>query len=96
MGSSFHEKFLNKKQKSKCFIYPMFANENAQDERVTKDKYGDEFIELNLRKLITYFENDESESHYRRLPPLIELLKGFQKHKNDWSNTQLKVLHYGY
>ena len=71
-----------------CFIYADDGNTE-----ITKDKYGDSLKEASIEKVIEYLENyKESQEHYRRVEPLLKLLKGFDL--TEWED--LIILHYGY
>lgn len=58
-----------------------------------KDKYGDNIKATKVQEVITYLENKiEEGERYRRLKPLLGLLKGYNE--SEWD--ELLVLHYGY
>jgi hypothetical protein len=90
LANSFHDKILNKSKLSKCYIYA-----DDGDTRLFEDKYGDEFKELNFKKLITYLKDESSKDDYRRYPPAIGLLEGFYNYRDRWGKD-LVILHYGY
>lgn len=63
-----------------------------------EDMYGDTLQEISIDKAIEWIEEEikalESKNdYYRRLPPLLALLKGFNP--RDWDGD-LYVVHYGY
>ena len=59
-----------------------------------KDCYGDKLQEAPINSVIDWLEKEiEHENYYRRLPPLLALLKGFNV--NDWQN-ELYIIHYGH
>lgn len=60
---------------------------------VSKDKYGDELTEAPLSDVIRFLEDEVQRGEtYRRIKPLLGLLKGFDMEQ--WDN--LVCLHYGY
>ena len=76
------------KTETDCYIYADDGNT-----KILKDKYGEPLKEANITDVIKYLEKyKESQEHYRRVEPLLSLLKGFKL--DEWDN--LTVLHYGY
>lgn len=74
-------------KKTDCYI---LSDEN---DIVTQDKYGDELTEAPISDVIKFLENEvQSGEPYRRIKPLLSLLKGFDMEQ--WGN--LVCLHYGY
>ena len=80
----FH-KLLEKSKRSNCYIY-------IGDKKIEEDKYGEDLIEIDLDKLIDVLSKEDKE--YRRIEPLLMLLKQFKKDIEKWPD--LKILHYGY
>lgn len=75
-------------QKSDCFIIADDGNTE-----ITEDRYGDELTEAPLSDVIKFLEDEvQRGENYRRIKPLISLLKGFDMEQ--WDN--LVCLHYGY
>lgn len=72
---------------SKCYCY-------LGDRKITEDMYGKELQEFDLQRLIDALEAIEKKEHYRRIPPLLGMLKGFQSTKEDYKD--LIILHFGY
>ena len=71
-----------------CFIYADDGNT-----QILKDKYGDALKESTITEVIECLEKfKEAQENYRRVQPLLSLLKGFNL--DEWEN--LVVLHYGY
>jgi hypothetical protein len=71
-----------------CFIYSDDGNT-----RILKDCYGDSLKEASISDVIAHLEEHKAtKEYYRRVNPLLNLLKGFEL--SDWEN--LTVLHYGY
>ncbi len=69
-------------------------NKDAPD---TEDSYGDALKETTIEAVIDYIEYEIKEekrngSVYRRLEPVLSLLKGFDKKRWD----ELSVIHWGY
>jgi len=76
--------------------YDVFIDSN--DIPTKEDMYGDELKETSIEKVIEWLEMEikylESKNdYYRRLPPLLAMLKGFNL--TDWQNG-LYIIHYGY
>lgn len=76
------------KVETDCYIYG-----NDGNTEIEKDCYGDPLKEAPLPDVIAYLEKyARSREYYRRINPLLSLLKGFNP--SDWN--ALTVLHYGY
>lgn len=76
------------KAKTDCYIYSDDGNTP-----ILEDDYGDELTEAPLADVISFLENEiKNGENYRRIKPLLSLLKGFDKEQ--WDN--LVCLHYGY
>lgn len=63
-----------------------------------EDMYGDLLKEASIESVINWLDGEikrleRNGDYYRRLPPLLALLKGFNI--DDWKNG-LYVVHYGY
>ena len=77
---------LRQAEKTDCYIYD-------GNEMILKDCYGKELREADLPFVIDILEEELSKGEdYRRLKPLLYMLKGFEVEK--WG--ELVVLHYGY
>jgi hypothetical protein len=71
-----------------CFIYADDGNTE-----ITEDKYGDSLKEASVEDVIKYLEEyKDTQEPYRRVEPLLGLLKGFDV--SEWED--LIILHYGY
>lgn len=71
-----------------CYFYADDGNTE-----VVEDKYGDPLVEATIEDVVKYLENYiEKEHYYRRVAPVLGLLKAFKK--DDWNN--LFVLHFGH
>lgn len=76
------------KSKTDCYIYSDDGNT-----RITEDRYGDELTEAPISDVIKFLENEvQRGENYRRIKPLLSLLKGFDMEQCD----NLVCLHYGY
>lgn len=76
------------KRETDCYIY----SDNGFT-TILEDCYGDEIKEAPLADVISFLEGElERGETYRRIKPLLALLKGFDK--SQWEN--LVCLHYGY
>lgn len=78
---------LHFEKKTDCYIIADDGNTI-----ISKDEYGDELTEAPLSDVINFLENEIKEGEtYRRIKPLLSLLKGFDMEQ--WDN--LVCLHYG-
>lgn len=84
MDYSFHNLF------TKEIDYGIYAEDN--DHTTDTDRYGDKIKSAEIDKVIEWLESAIEVEDYRRLKPLLGLLKGFNP--NEWGNLQ--ILHYGY
>lgn len=64
----------------------------VDDKETNTDCYGDVIKSAEPQAVIEWLENEVKTDDYRRLKPLLNLLKGFDL--SQWENIQ--VLHYGY
>lgn len=64
----------------------------CEDKEANEDKYGRHIKSGNINKIIEWLEDKVKTDDYRRLKPLLGLLKGFNAEQ--WN--RLEVLHYGY
>ena len=97
MPGSFFDLFADAKE----IDFGLFA-ENS-DEETMIDRYGSHCTMLKLPDVIAYLEkltDSEEWGTYRRLAPLLGLLKGFDESQWDESridgNDSLWIVHYGY
>jgi hypothetical protein len=74
------------KTETDCYIYADDGNTI-----ILKDRYDEPLKETNIENVIKYLEKHKN-TNYRRVNPLLNLLKGFNL--KEWDN--LTVLHYGY
>lgn len=58
-----------------------------------EDRYGEHMKAASIPVLLSALEAVEARSHYRRLPPLIAMLKAFDA--SEWDG-ELEVVHFGY
>lgn len=75
-----------------CYI----IDENKKYADSITDCYDNYMKEMSIESLISVIENSEDKSitEYRRIPPFLGLLKGFNACSDKWRN--LVVLHYGH
>lgn len=68
----------------------------VDDEETDHDRYGEKIrYTTNLRQLANYLEESNEKEPYRRIMPLVALLRGFNK--DHWSKCEeLKVAHFGH
>lgn len=75
---------------TECYFYADDGNT-----KVLEDMYGEPLKEIPIEDVIEILEDDLARgSDYRRIYPLLAMLKDFQQHKERWG--ELAVLHYGY
>ena len=67
-------------------------NKPGTDKQTMVDCYGECIKSGDIHKIIQWLEDKVKEENYRRLKPLLGLLKGFDVAQWD----SLEVLHYGY
>lgn len=80
---------LRKCPKTDCYIY--FESEDE----IIEDLYGEALTEATPQIIIPILENELAKGgDYRRIYPLLAMLKSFDEHKEQWGN--LVVLHYGH
>ena len=82
-------------------INDLFPNElngyiTVNNKITNQDYYGEKIrYTTNLRHLANYLEGSNEKEPYRRIMPLVALLRGFNK--EHWSKCEeLKVAHFGY
>lgn len=76
-------------RKAPCYIY----SDDYDEHEIVNDRYGKELTESSIPKVIAFLEKEiESGEDYRRIKPLLGLLKGFDM--KQWKN--LVCLHYWY
>ena len=75
-------------------IYVPGVNENNNECMVAKDTdgYGEHIKSGDINRIITWLEREAEQDNYRRLKPLIGMLKGFNA--DEWDDLQ--VIHYGH
>lgn len=99
MPMSFFDLFADAKE----IDFSLFVNQGDACVETKEDCYGNTCTMLKLPDVISYLENltdSEEWGTYRRLAPLLGLLKGFDE--SQWEETtqrgndSLWVVHYGY
>lgn len=78
---------FRKAKDTDCYIYA-----DDRNTMIVADGYGDPLKEMTISEAIEILEEAVAGDDYRRYPPCISLLKGFDE--SQWHN--LAVLHYGY
>lgn len=74
----------------KPFGHELYADDG--NTVLTEDKYGEKLTYAEIDSVIEWLENEGKEMKYRRITPLLGLLKGFDR--SQWSD--LKIVHFGY
>lgn len=64
------------------------------DTEVEKDCYGEELKCADFSAVIEWLEKEVKKSDYRRLKPLLGLLKSFDL--SQWTDGEMLIVHYGY
>lgn len=59
---------------------------------LSEDNYGDSLKSASIADVIACLEEMETKEHYRRIPPLLGMLKGFDP--AEWDDLQ--CVHFGY
>lgn len=75
---------------SKPIDFEIYA-ENGND-KFCEDRYGDHLKSADFDKVINWLEAAKERDPYRRIPPVLGMLKGFDR--NQWEDLQ--IVHYGY
>ena len=70
--------------------YKLFIDNNEID--TDKDKYDEHLKYAKIGTVVAWLEEELTRSNYRRLQPLLGLLRGFDE--REWD--ELQVVHYGY
>lgn len=70
--------------------YKLFIDNNEID--TDKDEYGEHLKYAKISAVVAWLEEELTRSNYRRLQPLLGLLRGFDE--REWD--ELQVVHYGY
>lgn len=75
----------------KTIDYDLY-NEDG-DKKINADKYGARLTSADFEKVIEWLEKrSASKEHYRRIAPVLAMLKGFDR--SEWDDLQ--IIHYGY
>lgn len=61
---------------------------------IEKDSYGDKLKSADFSTVIEWLEKEIKKSNYRRLKPLLSLLKGFDLSQQ--GDGKMEIVHYGY
>ena len=76
----------------KSFIGDLYADDG--NALITEDKYGKELKYADFPTVIAYLEKEVKKDDYRRLKPLLSLLKGFDL--SQWRDGEMQIVHFGY
>lgn len=83
---------LCKEPKTNCYFYA-----DDGDTKVLEDRYGDALTETTVETVIGILEEAiENGENYRRIFPLLSMLKTIDKQQKDDVWREIVVLHYGY
>lgn len=81
---------MRNKKETDCFIYADDGNTE-----ITEDRYGKALTEATPQDVIAVLEKAvASGEEYRRIFPLLSMLKSFEEHKEQWKDVA--VLHFGH
>lgn len=79
---------MRSKPATDCYIY-------EGDTIIIEDCYGEPLYEASCSDVIALLEKDvENGEDYRRIFPLLAMLKTFEEHKEQWG--EIAVLHFGH
>lgn len=76
----------------KPFVGDLYADDG--NTLITEDKYGKELKYTDFPSVIAWLEKEVEKDDYRRLKPLLSLLKGFDL--SQWQDGEMQIVHYGY
>ena len=76
-------KLIEQQKETNCLI-------TIEDQDFTKDYYGKTLKEIPIETLIEYLENDTED--YRRIKPLLYMLKGFKEESEKGNYDNLIVI----
>ncbi|MCI8378658.1 MAG: hypothetical protein HFH72_09090 [Lachnospiraceae bacterium] len=77
---------------SKPIDYKIFADDGNTE--FDEDKYGEHLKYADFPTVIAWLEREVEKEDYRRLKPLLSLLKGFDL--SQWTDGEMQIVHYGY
>lgn len=82
--------YLRECKETDCYIFAEDGNT-----QIEVDEYDKPLTESELGPVIEILEKDQAEGeYYRRVAPLVTMLKAFQSENYNWRN--LTILHYGH
>lgn len=78
------------------FNKPLESKMYAEDGNtlIEEDCYGEKLTTADFYTVIAWLEKEVEKDDYRRLQPLLSLLKGFDL--SQWQDGEMKIVHYGY
>ena len=83
---------LIKEQKTNCYFFADDGNT-----KILEDKYGDALTETSIDHVISILEEAvDAGEEYRRIFPLLAMLRSFREQEKQHMWRHLAVLHYGY
>lgn len=81
---------MRHKPATDCYIY-----KDNSEAVLTEDVYGEPLTEASCSDVISVLEKDVANGEiYRRIFPLLAMLKSFEEHKEQWG--KIAVLHCGH
>lgn len=85
--------FMRSRPKADCYIYMDDGNT-----RILEDRYGDELTQASIPEVIKVLEETKNgkEGNYRRIDPILSMLKTLQKQQEEGCWRELVVLHFGH
>lgn len=85
--------FMRNSPKADCYVYMDDGNT-----RILEDKYGDELTQASVPDVIKVLEEAKNgkDGNYRRIDPILSMLKTLQKQKEEGYWRELVVLHFGH
>lgn len=76
----------------KTFAGKLYADDG--NTLIEKDKYGEHLKYADFPTVIAWLEKEVESDDFRRIKPLLALLKGFDL--TQWQDGEMKIVHYGY
>lgn len=70
----------------------MYAEDG--DTEIKEDNYGEKLKYTDFPTVISWLEKEVQTNKFRRLKPLLSLLKGFDL--SEWKDGKMRIVHFGY
>ena len=85
--------FMRGCPKADCYIY--IDDGNTQ---ILEDRYGDELTQASISDVIKVLEESKNhkDGNYRRIDPILSMLKTLKKQQEEGRWRELVVLHFGH